>query len=148
MKFSKSTEYAFSILSYMATDTSKLYTADDIFKNLNIPYRYLRKQLTILTKSGLIDSTQGKFGGFSISTNPETISLLDIVLAVDDKQISGQCFFGNNECNMREKCIFHDKWENVRLEIRKVLSTTTIAELKDNGPHGHLNNNFLLTKIN
>ncbi len=148
MKFSKTTEYAFSILSYLATDTSKLYKADNIFKDLNIPYRYLRKQLTILTKSGLIKSTQGKFGGFSISKNPEIISLLDIVLAIDDKQISNSCFFGNNECTMREKCSFHDKWENVRLEVRKVLSTTTIADLKENGPHGYPNNNLLLTKIN
>jgi len=148
MNFSKTTEYALNILSYMAVDESKLYSAEDIFKELKIPYRYLRKQLTILSKSDLISSIQGKHGGYKISKNLEEISLLDIINATGDKLLSNHCFFGFTECAFQEKCAFHDKWEKVRSEINTVLSSTNLAELKSNGPHGHSNNNLLLTKIN
>ncbi|MBC8320760.1 MAG: Rrf2 family transcriptional regulator [Bacteroidetes bacterium] len=148
MNFSKTTEYALKILSYMALDYNKLYSAEEIFKELKIPYRYLRKQLTILSKSDLIKSIQGKFGGYKLSKKLEDISLLDIIVASGDKQLSNNCFFGFNECAFQEKCSFHNKWEKVRTEINMVLSTTNLAELKSNGPHGHANSNLLLTKIN
>ena len=147
MNFSKTTQYAFNILSYMAVDENKLYSAEDIFKKLKIPYRYLRKQLTVLSKSDLIASTQGKYGGYKISRDIANITLLDIVKATGEKQLSNHCFFGFDECNYQEKCSFHDKWAKVRNEIEYVLSTTTLFELKNNGPHGHSNNNLLLTKI-
>ena len=148
MNFSKTTEYALNILSYMAVDESKLYSAEEIFKELKIPYRYLRKQLTILSKSDLITSIQGKYGGYRISKKLEDISLLDIINASGDKQLSNHCFFGFTTCAFREKCAFHDKWEKVRNEMHLVLSTTNLAELKNDGPHGHSNSNLLLTKIN
>ena len=66
MNFNKTTEYAFRILSFMAEDESRIYSVDEIFKNLKIPYRYLRKLMTNLSKSELILSVQGKSGGFRI----------------------------------------------------------------------------------
>ena len=140
MNFSKTTEYALKILSYMATDDSKLYRAEEIFEDLKIPYRYLRKQLTILSKSDLITSIQGKFGGYRISKKLEEISLLDIIKASGDKQLSTNCFFGFNACTFHNKCAFHDKWEKVRYEVNMVLSTTNLSELKENGPYGRINN--------
>ncbi len=148
MNFSKTTEYVLKILSYMAVDETRLFSADEIFKELNIPYRYLRKQLTILSKSQLITSIQGKYGGYKISKNLIDISLLDIIVASGDKQLSNNCFFGFTDCVFQEKCSFHDKWDKVRNEINTVLTSTTLSELKKDGPYGHIFINSLLTKIN
>ena len=148
MNFSKTTEYALKILSYMAVDETRLYSADEIFNELNIPYRYLRKQLTLLSKSKLITSIQGKYGGYKISRNLTDISLLDIIVASGDKQLSDNCFFGFSDCAFQKKCSFHDKWDNVRNEINMVLTSTTLSKLKKDGPFGHTNSNLLLTKIN
>ncbi len=134
MNFSKTTEYALNILSYMAVNERKLYSAEEIFKELKIPYRYLRKQLTILSKSDLLTSIQGKYGGYRISKKLEDISILDIIIASDEKQLSSHCFFGFTVCAFTEKCSFHDKWEKVRNEMNLALSTTNLAELKSNGP--------------
>ena len=148
MNFSKTTEYALKILSYMAVDETRLYSPDEIFKELNIPYRYLRKQLTLLSKSQLITSIQGKYGGYKISRNLKDISLLDIIVASGDKQLSHNCFFGFPDCAFQKKCSFHDKWDKVRNEINMVLTSTTLSELKKDGPFGHINSNLLLIKIN
>jgi Rrf2 family protein len=147
MNFNKTTEYALKILSYMAIDETKLYSAEEIFKELKIPYRYLRKQLTILSKSDIITSVQGKYGGYKISKNLEDISLLDVIVASGDKQLSNNCFFGFTDCKFEEKCSFHDSWASVRKEIHRVLSTTTLTEMKKDGPYGHVDNNSFLTKI-
>ena len=53
MNFNRTTEYALQIMSLMARDEARLYRTDDIYDKLKIPYRYLRKLMTGLAKSGL-----------------------------------------------------------------------------------------------
>lgn len=147
MNFSKTTEYAFRILILMANGNKELYRAEEIFGELKIPYRYLRKQLTNLSKTGLIVSVQGKNGGYLISKSIEEISLLDIVIATGDDGIKNECFFGFEKCGNQEKCVMHEKWVSVRESIYNVLQTTNLSELKETGTSGFiLGNSTLLTK--
>jgi len=140
MKFSATTEYAIRILAFMAKDETTLYTSKDIFTHLKIPFRYLRRQMTNLAKSGLITSTQGKEGGYRIAKALQQISLLDIVNSVDSSQLEEQCFFGFGSCALTEKCAMHEKWAGIRKNTLNVLSTTTLQELKEFGPQSFMVN--------
>ena len=133
MTFTRTAEYALQIMSLMARDESLLYRADDIYDTLKIPYRYLRKLMTALVKSGLIASEQGKFGGYRIARPLETISLMDILEAGGERFLSDSCFFGFGECALIHKCMMHDKWLSIRKSIRLVLVNTSLAEIKKHG---------------
>ena len=147
MNFSKTAEYALRIMSFMAMDEKRLYSSKEIFQNLNIPFRYLRKLLIVLSKSGLINSVQGKNGGYRISRNLSEISLLDIIYASGDYQSNNECFFGFQNCAFVKKCAMHDKWAAVHESINNILTSTSLAELKETGPHSFiLNNNLIFTK--
>jgi Rrf2 family protein len=122
-------------MSLMARDETRLYRADDIFNSLKIPYRYLRKLMTRLVKSGLIASEQGVFGGYRIARPLETITLMDILEANGESFLTGNCFFGYGSCALVNKCIMHDQWLSIRESIRQVLVSTSMAEIKK---HGHL----------
>lgn len=130
MNFNKTTEYAFQILSYMATEESRLYRVDEIFDKLHIPYRYLRKLMTNLTKSEFIVSIQGKNGGYKISKKLEDIRLLDIIDVVDPDYLTGKCFFGFDNCALQSTCSMHDQWSDVRTDIRNILSGTSLSDIK------------------
>lgn len=140
MDFTKTTEYAFRILIYMAIDESHLYSVDEIFNKLQIPYRYLRKLMTNLTKSDFIVSIQGKNGGYKISKRLENVSLLDIITIVDPEYLSGKCFFGFENCTLQPVCAMHDQWEAVRTNITAILGNTSLADLKQGN-----NQNQILT---
>ena len=147
MIFSKTAEYALRIMSYMAMNEKKLHSANDIYENLRIPFRYLRKQLTLLSKSELITSVQGKNGGYRISKNLNEISLLDITRATGSDQINNECFFGFQSCAFEKKCALHYKWEVVIESINNVLISTTLEELKNSGtPDCISKNSLILTK--
>lgn len=130
MNFSKTTEYAFRILCFMAQDESRLYNVDEIFEKLRIPYRYLRKLMTNLTRSGFIVSIQGKNGGYKISKKIEEIKLLEILDAVDPDYLSGKCFFGFDNCALQIPCIMHNQWTDIRTNITTVLAGTSLADIK------------------
>lgn len=142
MIFSKTTEYAFRIMSFMAVDEKKLHTANEIFENLDIPFRYLRKLMLLLSKSSLVNSVQGKHGGYKIAKKLSNISLIDIIRVVGDDKIDSPCFFGFVNCAFTRKCKMHDKWAAIQSDIREVLNTTTLKDLKENGPHRFLQTHF------
>lgn len=134
MNFSRTTEYALQIMSLMARDENRLYRTDEIYEKLKIPYRYLRKLMTGLVKSGLIASEQGKFGGYRIIRPLESISLLNIVESCTDNFLSETCFFGFGQCALDRKCMMHDQWISIRENIRQVLVNTSLAQVKTHGP--------------
>ena len=134
MNFSTTTEYSLRIMSYMALDENKLYKADEIISDLKIPQRYLRKLLTKLTKSGLIQSIQGKYGGYKIAKKLEDISLLDIVEASGEQIIKSECFFGLHKCVFHNRCHLHEKWIDIRNQIYEILATTKLSDIKRSKP--------------
>ncbi|HEY5511620.1 MAG TPA: Rrf2 family transcriptional regulator [Prolixibacteraceae bacterium] len=141
MNFNKTTDYAFRILSYMAQDESRLYNVDEIFEKLQIPYRYLRKLMTNLTRSGFIVSIQGKNGGYKISKKTEDIKLLEILNAVDPDYLSGKCFFGFHNCALQTPCIMHDQWTEIRTNINTILVRNSLADIKQTNKENLILNN-------
>lgn len=54
----------------------------------SVPYDYLAKIFTRLSKAGLVRSIEGKRGGFQLAKPAEHITVLDVVNAIDgDKRI-------------------------------------------------------------
>lgn len=129
MNFSKTTEYTLQILNFMANGGKEIYSANEINSGLKIPYRYLRKQLTILSAQGILNSIQGKMGGYSIHGNIEEITLFDIIKTTQGNEGEMDCFFGNKECPMDNKCVMHDKWVDAKSSITAVLKTTTLKDI-------------------
>lgn len=130
MNFNKTTEYSLRILSYMSLNVDKLYSAKDMAEVLKIPYSYLRTQLNLLSKLGLLESIQGKQGGYRIATPLEKVSLLDIVNITEDFTKENMCFFGFQECPLQNRCSLHDKWGEVRDKTFEILRNTTLQDLK------------------
>lgn len=60
MKFSKTSEYALRILTYMVKDSTQLYSAKKLIDELKISDKYLRRLMTSLTKAGFIESVQAE----------------------------------------------------------------------------------------
>ena len=52
---------------------------------------YLAKQLQALSRAGLVSSSQGNAGGYSLTRAPELISVLDVVEAVDGSKPAFVC---------------------------------------------------------
>jgi len=146
MRFNKTTEYALRVLSYMAADHKRQYNTNDIYEVLKIPYRYLRRLMTDLSKLGFINSIQGKNGGYVFSKEIESITLFEIVKVTDNNYLTSECFFGFKNCSLEISCTMHEKWNSLRSEIIKILKETSLNDIKDTDPQ--INSSFEFTKIN
>ncbi|OFX59829.1 MAG: hypothetical protein A2046_06210 [Bacteroidetes bacterium GWA2_30_7] len=129
MKFSKTTEYAIRILSYMATDYEKLYSAKSIVEKLNIPNKYMRRIMTNLSKNNFIVSIQGRDGGYKFMKSPDNIYLAEIIDSVDGIDKYMGCVLGFNECTPESSCAMHKSWTDTKEKLYNTLSKTSLANL-------------------
>lgn len=84
MKYSKATNYALHIVLYMIKyDKNENLSLQPLATNFNISATYLSKILTQLVKAGIIQSTSGVNGGYSIRKKKDDISFLDIIKATE-----------------------------------------------------------------
>ncbi len=129
MNLSKTSKYAFRILSRMAKDDKALYSAQQLHREIDVPERYLRRLLTDLSKSGFIKSVQGRLGGFMFARDISTITLLQIVEAIDGLGVINECILGYETCAFNYKCPMHNIWEETKNKIIKTLSETTLSDI-------------------
>ncbi|WPC42710.1 Rrf2 family transcriptional regulator [Clostridium sp. JS66] len=84
MKYSKATNYALHIVLYMIKyDKNDNLSLQPLANNFNISATYLSKILTQLVKAGIIQSTSGVNGGYSLRKKKDDISFLDIIKATE-----------------------------------------------------------------
>lgn len=129
MNFTRTTGYAFNVLSYMAKNENVTMSARLLHKKLKIPYSYLRTLLGDLLNRGIISSTRGRNGGFRLSKDKSAIYLSEIIEITEGMESLGKCIMGFSDCPFNHECILHPLWTKMRGDILKVLNNTSLADI-------------------
>jgi Rrf2 family protein len=89
MKISRSTGYGILAVGYLMKHKDEgIVLSTTISKEYGIPLEYLLKILQQLVRSNVLRSKRGPRGGFSLGRNPQKITLLQIIEAIDGPMIS------------------------------------------------------------
>lgn len=129
MHFSKTTEYAIRVLSYLHRYASKPHSVSFLHKELELPYKYLTKLMTELVKKGLVNASKGRNGGFSLALDAEKIYLCDILESIGESLESNRCILGFEMCDASNPCALHSRWLEPKMMIENMLETTSLASL-------------------
>ena len=109
-----------------------------ISSDLDISHHFLTKVLQKLTSADMMESMKGPKGGVRLVDSTDDITLLEIVAAIDGMDILTECALGLPGCGTEKPCPIHDKWADTRDEIRKMLSSTSLQDLVEEGKSGNL----------
>jgi len=102
----------------------------EISREATIPIHFLAKILQQLARKGILVSTKGPTGGFSLRYPPEKISLMHVINAMDALSEYGKSVCGLTECTDDQVWAAHDGWKEVQARITDYLHRTTIADLE------------------
>jgi Rrf2 family protein len=95
----------------------------------DIAYPFAAKILQKLAAAGLVTSTMGPHGGFSLSRRPEDINLLEVVKAVQGDVAVNTCFMPGHTCPRRPKCPISRKIAGLQEQIETYLRENTLADV-------------------
>lgn len=102
-------------------------------RELNISFHFLTKVLQQLTGSGLMESYKGPNGGIRLAKSGHKISLLEVIEAIDGKDLLTECALGLPGCGTEKPCPLHEGWATIREGIRDMLEETNLVELATKG---------------
>jgi len=130
--FSKACEYGIKACVYITMQSveGQRVSLHDIAKYTDSPEAFTAKILHQLSKSEILESLRGPKGGFIIASEKiDTIRLADIVKAIDGDSIYMGCALGFGQCDATQPCPMHEKFVQIRTDLKEMLENTTLNEL-------------------
>ena len=130
LRLSKKADYALMAMKHLAQHGGASSTsAREIAEQYDIPIELMAKVLQRLVRIGLLASTQGTRGGYTLGRPPAAISVADVIEAIDGPFSVTACSTENNDCEQFSKCSIRDPLWQIRERIAAALGTVTIAEI-------------------
>ncbi|MGB5279264.1 MAG: Rrf2 family transcriptional regulator [Gammaproteobacteria bacterium] len=96
-----------------------------------ISLSYLEQLFARLRRNGVVKSTRGPGGGYTLNRDAAEISVSDIIVAVDESCQVAACDDADG-CQGDYQCLTHDLWNELSNEIRSFLDGISLAEMMAN----------------
>lgn len=103
----------------------------EIASDQQISYKYLEQLVPPLKSEGLLESFQGSEGGYSLAEEPENITVLEIIQALEGALAPAECIDDPDLCNRHEDCVTRELWTDVDRAVKDSLKSRTLKELAD-----------------
>jgi len=102
----------------------------EVAKELEIPYRFLRKLVKRLVGGGIIESRRGKGGGVALAKPDKNISLYDILQVMGPRGVElNICSSDPTSCARSPLCRMQREFSNIQMEVDLRLKNVFIADL-------------------
>jgi Rrf2 family protein len=129
MLVTRETDYAVRCVLYLAGEQDRIASVGVIAEQMHIPKSFLAKILQRLVREGIVESIRGVSGGFRLLKNPNHITLLEVLTAIQGVAPVSTCAIDKRRCSMSAHCGVHPVWLEIRREIERRLATQTISSL-------------------
>ena len=129
MKTSKKTDYAIHALIILAKNFNQELSVEEIAEIENVSSSYLAKVMQKLSGAGIVSSSEGKKGGYSLTKNPKNIDLASIVKVLEENKNIFNCVDEVHGCEIRDRCKIHSVFTKAYQKMLEELSKTTIDEI-------------------
>ena len=93
-----------------------------------ISLSYLEQLFGKLRRHGLVESVRGPGGGYNLAQPATSVSVADIILAVDEPIDATQCG-GKENCLDDKRCMTHELWAALNAHIFSFLRSVTLEQL-------------------
>jgi Rrf2 family protein len=130
LRLSKKADYALMAMKDLAgRGGGSSASAREIAERYDIPIELMAKVLQRLVRTGLLVSTQGTRGGYTLSRPATSISVADVIQAIDGPFTVTACSSDNSDCEQFSKCSIRDPLWQLKERIVATLGTVSIAEM-------------------
>ena len=132
VRVSAKADYAVRAAAELAAAAGKRpLKRDEISSAQKIPSKFLETIMLEMKHAGIVKSTRGAEGGYSLAGPAAEISVADVIRAVDGplanvrgERVETVEYEGNSKA-------LRDVWVAVRASLRRVLETTSLQDLVD-----------------
>ncbi len=129
----RNTDYAIRAVCSMASRQGQVVSVAELVRELKMPRPFLRKILQTMSKAGLVTSTKGIGGGFTLSKDIDKLTLADFVEAFQGPLSINECSFKKKRCPNTGGCPLKKKIDSIGNYVVNELRSITVGSLLKKG---------------
>jgi len=122
-------DYAIRAVLALARHTPEVVGAARLADETGIPRRFVAGVMTEVVRSGIAVARLGRSGGYRLGRPPASISVLDVVEAVEGDVGRRSCVLRNAPCGLDGTCHVHGVFMAAQDALIERLRSATIADL-------------------
>jgi Rrf2 family protein len=130
MQITRQADYATRAILHLARSKEhRLVATSEIAREQSIPASFLAKIISQLSIAGLLRTSRGAHGGISLTRDPEQITLLEVIEAIDGPILINICVEGESSCTFGGHCPLQRVWCDIQKELVTKLKNTNFGQL-------------------
>jgi Rrf2 family protein len=135
MQITRQADYAMRAILYLAKlGPENRASTSQIAEEQRIPPSFLAKIVSQLSVAGILQTSRGARGGVALARDPENITLLEVVEAIDGPILLNECVADPGVCAFGNTCPIHDVFCSAQATLVSQLGSMTFHKvLHSNG---------------
>jgi Rrf2 family protein len=130
LKLTQAGDYAIRSMLYIASfPEGRAVLRSEVSEAEGIPLSFTAKILRSLVRAGVLRSTRGVHGGFTLARPASEINLLQVVEAIEGPIALTACVPFPGACERASNCPASEVWEAVQAEMARILEQATLEVL-------------------
>jgi Rrf2 family protein len=126
----RNTDYAMRAMVHLACNGGNTAVSTRVIaEKEDISYQLACKLMQSLNNAGLVKSSMGPKGGFTLGRDPGKINLLEIIEAVQGPVSVNRCLVKGQGCERQPECPVSGTLEQLQKHIESFLTKTTLEKI-------------------
>ncbi len=134
LRVTKLTDYATVVLTVLAARPDAVLSASELAEQAGLEVPTVSKLLKPLAQAGLVEGFRGAHGGYRLARPAATISLVEIVEAMEGPLAMTECSLEHGECGISGQCGVRGNWRRINDVVAGALRGVSLAQMLDDAP--------------
>jgi FeS assembly SUF system regulator len=126
---SKLADYGVIVATYLAASCDRQVTAASAAAATRLPPATVAKILKALAHAGLVTATRGASGGYRMARDARSISVAEVVAAIDGDIGLTQCSVHVADCDRMTHCPTRPHWAAINRAVETALAQISLDEM-------------------
>lgn len=131
LKLGRLTDYATLVMTQLAIEPRQTRSAHDIAARSHVAPPTVAKLLRQLARAGLVEAERGAYGGYRLARAAESITVADIVTAIEGPVALTECAGAHSRCTIQQRCSVRGSWRLINAAIEQALESVTLQQMAD-----------------
>lgn len=132
IRMTRLADYGIMLLAHLARDPRRQSprSSREVAQVTRLPLPTVSKILKALARSGILTALRGSKGGFALTREPHTITLVEIITALDGPIAITDCSHPDPSlCDFERRCPVGPHWRAINRAVRSALEGLTLEEM-------------------